>query len=221
MAVFIIQIVVTFHGINEMDPKVSISRILFIILLTLSGSSYADYYLGASIESGGEFLASSTLGKTVDSGGGVKFEIGLHHSFNSASSIRLGVGYLLDEINATNGEASIDALTADAQYLWNISKYHHIGFGVTTHFQPEYKFYFTPDANSSDKAVSGNINFQTVVGSSIQYGYTLLTGFHVGIRYTKLMYKIENMSDTETGFADGGGFELNADGIGLFITTQF
>jgi len=87
--------------------------------LLFSATSRADLYLEASLESGGDTLARSSLGDELNAGGGIKLAIGTQNWLDDAgsSALRLSVGYLWDDVSGSNGSAELEALTFDALYL--------------------------------------------------------------------------------------------------------
>ena len=162
----------------------------------------AELYLEASLESGGDTLVETNLNDEINAGGGIKFAVGIQNPVGPGgnNSLRLAVGYLFDSINASNGDADIDALTFDAVYSVSNGP-HAFGIGGTLHMSPEY-----------DEKIDGlgtlKVEFDDAPGMLLQYAYQGIPGFELGVRYTIIDYK-------------AGSATLDADSFGLFISNGF
>ena len=155
----------------------------------------AELYLEAGLEGGGDTLARSTLDDRLNAGGGMKLAIGMQTWLDAvgASSLRLDVGYLWDDVSGSNGSAEIEALTFDAVYLIN-SGPHSFGVGATWRGSPRYR--------ATVNGVTTRIDYQDAIGPLLQYGYRFSPGLELGFRVSDLEY------ESRAGTLDAGSFAV-------------
>lgn len=192
-------------AIIELYPtRGSIMKLLALVLTLYSFSSisavYADLYVEAAFEGGGDVLSETNIGTEVSAGGGVKFSLGIQNPVNAeeTASIRLSLGYLFDDIDADNGDADFETFTFDALYAIG-SGPHTFGIGGTVHIEPEFtRVGFQP----------AHIQYEDAFGVFFQYGYQFTPGFELGARITSIDYESNGVVD------DAGSF-------GIFISNGF
>ena len=176
-------------------------RLLFPLLFSMP--SRAELYLEASLESGGDTLARSSLGDELNAGGGVKLAIGTQNWLDDAgsSALRLSVGYLWDDVSGSNGSAELEALTFDALYLIH-SGPHSFGVGAAWQASPRYRIHVD--------GVNSRIDYQDTVGPVIQYSYRFSPGLELGFRFSDLEYE-----------AESGGERRDAGSFGVYLSNGF
>ncbi len=174
---------------------------LIVCALLVSIPAQADPYLELGIDSGGDELAATTVGDSISAGGGVKLLIGSINTLEDGSTaLRFDAGYLFDSLDAVDGSADSSAILLEGVYLIN-SGPHTFGIGVSAHLSPEYK-------QRGGGYPDLDIKFDDTAGLLLEYGYQLSPGFTLGVRYTDLTYKANNI-------------ELDASSVGLFISSGF
>ena len=182
------------------------NRLLLLIILFVPQISSGGVYLEFSIEGGGDTLISAegdndyfgSYDQDLNAGGGGKLAIGIHNIFgeNNDRSLFLSLGYLSDSIDASNGDAEIDAVTFDAIYGFHFDS-HRLGIGASYHIGPEYE-------EDLDGFPSFSVEFDDALGAVIQYTYAYTPAFQFGVRYTEMDYEVDS-------------FTLDASSIGLLI----
>jgi len=179
-----------------------LSKFLALMLLILvSGMSHAEVYFEVSIEAGGETLGSAS-NKDLNIAGGFKLAIGIQRYIGGFEDVGLlfSVGYLSDEIDASNGTAETDATVLEFIYFRKFGP-HRIGTGGTYHLNPQYK-------ENLDGFAKTKINFDDSTGLLVRYSYTITEGLQAGVRYTIMDY-------------EANGESLDASSIGLFFSSSF
>lgn len=91
--------------------------IVSVILLALASTAQAEIYYELGIEGGGDTLIGTVSGQDIKAGGGVKFALGVQNEVGeNGKSLSLSLGYLFDNIEASDGTAEISTFTFDAIY---------------------------------------------------------------------------------------------------------
>lgn len=174
--------------------------IVSAILLTLASTVQAKPYFELSIEGGGETLISSS-DYFLSAGGGFKFALGVQNEVGEyGESLSLSLGYLFDDMEASNGTAEISTLTLDAIYSIQMDN-HRFGAGGSYHIGPTYK-----DEIAGFSPLK--IDFDNALGLVLQYSYTIRPGFQIGVRITEMDYEVNNLS-------------LDASSFGIFLSNGF
>lgn len=184
------------------------NRLLLLIILFVPQISIGGAYLEFGIYDGGDTLISAegdydydyfgSFDQDLKAGGGGRLAIGYHIIFgeNNNRSLLLSFGYLSDSIDASNGDAEIDAFTADAIYGFHFDS-HRLGIGASYHMDPDYE-------EDLDGFPSFTVEFDNALGAVIQYTYAYTPAFQFGVRYTEMDYEVSN-------------FTIDASSIGLLI----
>lgn len=174
--------------------------IVSVILLTLASSAQAELYYELGIEGGGDTLVS-TPSYFISAGGGFKFALGVQKEVGEfGDSLSLSLGYLFDDLEASNGTAEINTITLDAIYSIQVDR-HRFGIGGSYHIGPTYK-----DDIAGFSPLE--IEFDDALGLILQYGYTFSNGIQVGARLTEMTY-------------EANGLSLDAGSFGIFISNGF
>jgi hypothetical protein len=172
-----------------------------LLALTVTRPAWAELYLEAALEGGGDTLARSSLDDEVNAGGGMKLAIGMQAWMDEAGtgSMRFSVGYQWDDVSGGNGSAEIETLTFDAVYLIN-SGPHSFGIGAVWHASPRY--------SAMVNGARSTIDFDDAVGPVLQYGYRLSPGLELGLRFSDLEY-------------ESAGQVLDAGSFGVYLSNGF
>lgn len=190
-------------------------RILFLFFLLSPAVSVAGLYLEIGYEDGGDTLITAETrvdyefsdydyeyDKDIDVGGGGKIAIGIHQVLGEEEnrSITLSLGYLFDDIDATNGDAEYDTITVDAIYGFHFGA-HRLGVGASYHKDPEFEV-------DLDGFPSQSVEFDDALGLVVQYSYVIQSRFHIGLRLTEMDY-------------DVNGTTLDAASVGMFFAYAY
>ena len=172
-----------------------------LCLIMLPCISVAEIYAEIGFEGGGETLGS-TSDEDLNIAGGFKFAIGMQRYIGGFEDVGLlfSVGYLFDEIDASNGTAEFDATVLEFVYFRNFGP-HQIGTGGSYHLNPRYK-------EDLDGFPRLNIDFDDSLGFLLRYHYAFTEGFNAGVRYTIMDYEADGLS-------------LDADSFGFFLSSSF
>jgi len=178
-----------------------IRLIVTAILLTLASTAQAELYYELDIENGGDTLIATTSGQEINAGSGLKFALGVQNEVGeNGKSLSLSLGYMFQNLDASNGTAEINTLTLDAIYSIRKNS-HRFGIGAIYHVGPTY-----------EDNIAGfsplKIEFDDALGLILQYAYTLNNGIQIGARFTDMDYKVNGLS-------------LDASSVGLFISNGF
>ena len=180
--------------------------LLFFILLPVTVN--AELYFEFGIEEGGDTLISSEgqyyyggshdYEKDLNVGGGLKIAVGIHNMLceNNDRSLSVAIGYLQDDIDASNGDAEYDTVTFDAIYGFHFDS-HRLGVGASYHIGPEFKA-------DVDGFPSVRAEFDDALGLIIQYSYAFKPSLHLGLRLTEMDYEVNDVT-------------LDAGSIGIFF----
>ncbi len=175
--------------------------IVTAILLTLASNAQAELYLELGYEGGGDTLISTTLGDDINAGGGINYVFGVQNEVGEkGKSWSLGLGYMIQSMDASNGTAEISTLTVDAIYSIPVDR-HRFGIGASYHIGPTYK----------DKIAGFSpltIDFDNALGLVLQYSYAYSPRFQIGARITEMDYEVNGLS-------------LDAGSFGIFISNGF
>ena len=175
--------------------------IVTVILLTLASTAQAELYYELGIEGGGDTLNSTTSGAGINAGAGAKIALGVQNKVGeNGESLSLSLGYLFDELEASNGIAEINTLTFDAIYSIPIDS-HRFGIGGSYHIGPTYK-------DDIDGFSNSKIAFDDALGLTLQYSYTFSIGFQIGARLTSIDY-------------EASGLSVDASSFGIFLSNGF
>jgi len=177
---------------------------ILVILLVSSmvyGTTRAEVYAELGFESGGDTLANVSHDE-LSAGGGFKLALGLQKYIGGFDDVGLifSLGYLFDQIAASNGEVESHAFVAEAIYFREFGP-HRLGIGGSYHMNPRYR-------EDVDGYAPLRIDFDNALGLVGRYGYVLEKTVELGIRYTLIDYK-----------ADGNS--LDADSLGFYISSIF
>ena len=172
-----------------------------LCLIMLPCLSMAEIYAEFGFEGGGETLGS-TSDEDLNTAGGFKFAIGVQRYIGGFEDVGLlfSVGYLFDEIDASNGTAETDATVFEFIYF-RIFGPHRIGTGGSYHLNPQYE-------EDLDGFARTKIKFDDSLGLLVRYSYTITEGLQAGVPYTIMDYETN-------------GESLDADSFGLFISSSF
>jgi hypothetical protein len=176
--------------------------IVTVILLTLASTAQAKPYFELGMETGGLTpLISTTAAEAIYPGGGFKFAFGVQNEVGEyGESLSLLLGYLFDDIEASNGTAEINTLTFDAIYSIPVDR-HRFGAGASYHMGPTYK-----------DNIAGlsplEIDFDNALGLVLQYSYAFSPRFQIGARITEMDYEVNGLS-------------LDASSFGIFLSNGF
>jgi len=174
--------------------------IVSAILLTLASTVQAKPYFELGIEGGGETLISSS-DYFLSAGGGFKFALGVQNEVGEyGESLSLSLGYLFDDMEASNGTAEISTLTFDAIYSIPVDR-HRFGAGASYHINPTYK-------DDIDGFSPLKIDFDNALGLVLQYSFAFSPRFQIGARITGMDYEVNGLS-------------LDAGSFGIFISNGF
>lgn len=165
----------------------------------------AGFYYEYGFINGGDTLITANAPANIfpgedaiKAGSGRKLALGIHELLgvrrNRFFSISLGL--LEDEIDASEGDASLKTVSIDAIYGFRFNP-HRLGFGLSLHRSPDFK----QDISSSSQSA---IEFASEPGILLQYSYEYTPAFHIGIRYIDMEYEAEDL-------------KVDASGIGLFM----
>ncbi len=184
-------------------------KALLFMLLFLPVAADAGLYFEMSGEEGGETYASAersgfyysafTTTDEVNLGGGLKLALGVENAIGEAKdrSWSLSMGFIRRRLDASNGDADFDVVTADAIHSWRFDS-HQFGVGASYHLNPEFR-------SKIDGFAPVEIKFDNALGLILQYRYELTPGFSLGIRLTEMDYEASGISD-------------DASSIGLFLS---
>ena len=175
---------------------------LALLLSLFVSTADAAFYFEMALEGGGDELIGTNTSDEINAGGGVKFAVGTSNWINAeeTSAIRLTVGYMFDNIDASNGDADFETLTFDAVWL-TTSGPHAFGIGGTLHMSPEYK-------DDVDGFAPLKVEFDDAYGVVLQYAYQVTPGIEFGARLTEIDYEANNA-------------EVDAGGFGLYLSAGF
>ena len=175
--------------------------IIAVVLLALTTSVQAEFYIEAGVEGGGDTLISTTSGASIKAGQGLKLALGIQNQVGEkGNSLSLAFGYLFDEQVASNGIAEISTLSFDTIYSVRRGG-HRFGIGGSYHIGPTYK-------DNIDGFSPLTIDFDDALGLILQYSYARNPGFQGGFRYTQMDYKV-------------GSLSLDASSFGIFLSNGF
>jgi len=175
--------------------------IVSVILLALASTAQAEIYYELGMEGGGDILIGTVSGQDINAGGGVKIALGVQNEVGeNGKSLSLSLGYLLDNIEASDGTAEISTFTFDAIYSIQKDR-HRFGIGGSYHIGPTYEDDIAGFSPSK-------VDFDNVLGFILQYSYTVSLGFQIGARLTEMDYEVN-------------GFSLDAGRVGIFLSNGF
>jgi hypothetical protein len=175
--------------------------IVSVILLALASTAQAEIYYELGIERGGDTLIGTVSGQDINAGGGVKFALGVQNEVGeNGKSLSLSLGYLFDNIEASDGTAEISTFTFDAIYSIQKDR-HRFGIGGSYHIGPTYEDDIAGFSPSK-------VDFDNALGFILQYSYTVSPGFQIGARLTEMDYEVN-------------GFSLDAGSFGIFLSNGF
>lgn len=172
-------------------------------LLTLPCLSLADTnaYNEFAFIGGGETM-SSTSDEDLYVAGGLRFAFGVQQTIGDSARNEMlyTLGYLWDEISASNGRAEFDVIVLDIAYQRRNGP-HRFGYGASYHSNPEY-------VEKVDGFAPFRIDFDDALGFTTRYSYTFGDVFMVGGVITIMDYE-----------ADGESFDANS--LGAYIASYF
>jgi len=175
------------------------------------GNPYLAPYFAGGFGSGGDVVGRFTdnFGDTdrIRSGGGGFVEGGLLAAFDSATTLRLTVGYESDQTSRFNGIASFDRTRFDLTLLRNFGGF-EVGAGLTAHVGVN----FECDINS----ICGvDQDFDDALGYTVEAAFTTwnrrglfgsksrnrsrnrpLRTARLGLRFTGIEYDTESLANT-------------------------
>ena len=176
-------------------------NLAFLCLVIFPCIATAEVYAEFGFESGGETLGS-TSEEDLNLAGGMRLALGIQSYIGGFDDVGLlfSVGYLYDEIEASNGTAQVDATVLEFIYFRNFGP-HQIGTGGSYHINPRYK-------QNLDGFSRLNISFDDSLGFQLRYSYSFSEAFSAGARYTVMDYETD-------------GSSLDADSLGIFLSGSF
>lgn len=174
--------------------------IVVLFLVIIPCNSIAEIYTEIGLEVGGDTLVS-TSEEDLNIAGGVKLALGFQRYIGGFEDVGLlfSLGYLFDDIDASNGSAETDALVFEFIYF-RLFGPHRVGTGGSYHINPRYK--------DNLDGIRTKINFDDSLGFVAQYIYSIMEGYQLGFRYTIMDYETN-------------GTKLDADSFGVFFSTSF
>ncbi len=161
----------------------------------------AGLVLEAGYEFGGDTLAANEI-DDLDAGGGYRLAVGLQRFIGGFDDVGLmfSLGYLFDFIDASNGDADIDAFVAEFIYFRDFGP-HRLGIGGSYHMNPQYE-------DDIDGFPKTRIDFDDALGMVGRYSYVIEKAIEFGVRYTLMDY-------------EANGDSINADSLGLYISVIY
>jgi outer membrane protein with beta-barrel domain len=167
-------------------------------------ASNTDLLLSLGVTYGGDKLATISYddGDDVDIHGGdlVLFGIGALHQFGNNWEAQPSVNYQFDRANARNGDATFDRIPLDLLGFYRVGA-HRFGGGITYHLNPKF------DSDFDFAGGDGTVDFDNAVGAVVEYDYFFNEHVSLGLRYTSIKYKSDEISDDVDG--SYGGLMLN------------
>lgn len=173
--------------------------------MLLPNLAVAGFYYEYGFINGGDTLITGNAPANIypgedaiKAGSGRKLALGIHKLFGERRTrfFSISLGLLEDEIDASEGDASLETVSIDAIYGFRFNP-HRLGFGLSLHQSPDFK----QDIDSSSQS---KIAFESAHGLLLQYSYEYTPAFHIGIRYIDMDYEADDL-------------EIDASGIGLFM----
>lgn len=157
--------------------------------------------LGVSLTGGGETLLSVEMenGATqrVSSGGLVHLFGGVEfRAPGSPLTFQANVGYHVDDIGASNGDASFSRVPFELLAFWNTADNFRLGGGVRKATGAKFR--------SSGAADVGDFNMRTSVGFVLQAEYLFGEQHSLFLRYVGEKYKSDLLVDGEVSGDHGG-----------------
>jgi len=177
------------------------TALLVICLLALPRVSMAEVYTEFAVIGGGETMAS-TIVDELYLAGGLRFAAGVQHAIGGSdrNELLFTLGYLWDDLSASNGRAEFDVVVLDFVYQRRNGP-HRFGYGGSYHVSPEY-------SDKVDGFAPFRLDFDDALGFTGRYSYTFNNVFMVG--------GVLSIMDYE---ANGESFDANS--LGIFIASYF
>ncbi len=151
---------------------------------------------------GGDGTIVKTPLDDLGAGGGFKVAFGWQQYIGGFEDVGLifSLGYLFNEIEASNGEEETRALVGEALYFREFGPY-RLSIGGSYHMNPRYR-------DSIDGFAPTRIDFDDALGLVVRCGYVIDKTFEVGVRYTFIDY-------------EANGKNFNADSLGFYVSSNF
>ena len=181
---------------------------LALCIFTLSTAVQAEVQpiFKFGVELGGDSLVE-TLTEDLNAGGGLYLGAGISITDSDPDALvyRATIGYLFDDIEFTqpSGDASTNAVPLNLGVFKQFDN-HEFGLGLAYYIGPSF------DISSSNCNTTGcvTIDFDDALGFTLEYNYNFDNSAFVGVKYTNIDYKIEDLT-------------IDASSIGLYIGASF
>jgi hypothetical protein len=176
-----------------------------VLCLLLPNTAFAGFYYEFGFLNGGDRLVTGNAPANifpgedaVKAGSGRKLAFGWHELFGKRRThfFSASVGFLEDDIDSTEGDASLETTSIDAIYGYRLNP-HRLGFGLSFHQSPDFK-------QDIDSTTESKISFENAAGFLLQYSYEYTPAFHIGVRYIDMEYEANDL-------------EIDASGVGLLM----
>jgi len=189
------------EGESPMSVKSTLAAALCLACATTHAADGFKPLLGVSLTGGGKTLLSVEMenGDTqrVSSGGLVHLFGGFEfRAPDSPLTFQANVGYHVDDIGASNGDASFSRVPLELLAFWNTADNFRLGGGVRKATGAKFR--------SSGAADVGDFNMRTSVGFVLQAEYLFGQHHSLFVRYVDEKYKSSLLTDGEVSGNHGG-----------------
>lgn len=196
------------HGKTRLLPA------LLTLLAFAPPVTQAGVVLTGEIAFGGDKLAvvSGPNGQDVQAGQFLNLGIAYDFDLNPARtlSLRTGINYKFDSVDASNGEADFDRWPLDILAISRQGNF-ALGAGITYHLSPTYE--------DTINGVSSRFDFDDALGFLLQAGYLAAERIELGVRITLIEYE---PTQPLVALPSGARIDkVDGDSFGIYVSAGF